>query len=409
MAGTGENVALVTQTLVANASTVLSRPETLTLPLFLDLCALCEAVVLLDRLEALGAADEHHNDMGRRLAGEGLYRTFHPTLSPEELRHVMLRLPDELAKRITLDAGGRKRAVDATGAVTGLDYTTGLNNLLTQVDALGGYASSRNSPVKERMYRGNGYLIVAAAHGLDYFPDFDRVPFVAGTLQKTYRSLPRQLYDKVSESLDEPLNGGDLVAEWAAMSTIPIPPISALVLSRASSLGDVPEQLLRVRDEFRRYRRYFGDFKAALRTADTIRERRKLLVKYQALLAEASGPEREIVSLTEMLNLTEKAVKAAAGPALPTSYGALLVTQPADWIRRWWQRRPLAILFRLDSKLPRLPEYRQLVGKLWGEEAGHHLLGQVADHGVRLRTLMADAEPDQDQPGRRSPGRARNV
>jgi hypothetical protein len=394
----GENVALVTQTLVANAGTVLSRPETLSLPLFLDLCALCEAVVLLDRLEALGAADEHHTVMGGRLGAEGLYRTFHPTLSPEELRRVMLRLPDELAKRIALDAGGHEHAVDATGAATGLDYTTGLNNLLAQVDALGGYASCGDCSVKERMYRGNGYLIVAAAHGLDYFPDFDRVPFVAGTLQKTYRSLPRQLYDTVTESLDEPLNGGDLVAEWAAMSTIPIPPISALVLSRASSLDDVPEQLLRVRDEFRRYRRYFGDFKAALRTADTVRERRKLLARYRVLLAEASGPEREIVSLTEMLNLTEKAVKAAAGPALPTSYGALLVTQPADWIRRWWQRRPLAILFRLDSKLPRLSEYRQLVGKLWGEEAGHHLLGQVADHGARLRTLMADAEPAQAGP-----------
>ncbi|MEV6442606.1 hypothetical protein [Amycolatopsis sp. NPDC051716] len=396
MAETGENVALVTQTLVANASTVLSRPDALTLPLFLDLCALCEAVVLLDRLEALGAADEHVTLLGGRLGGEGLYRTFQPTLSPDELRRVMLRLPDELAKRMTLDAGDAGdpgHAVDATGAVTGLDYTTGLNNLLAQVDALGGYASCGDCSVKERMYRGNGYLLVAAAHGLDYFPDFDRVPFVAGTLQKTYRSLPRRLYDEVSGSLDEPLNGGELVAEWAAMSTIPIPPISALVLARASSLDDVPEQLLRVRDEFRRYRRYFGDFKAELSNADTVRERRKLLTRYQALLAEASGPDRETVSLTEMLNLTEKAVKAAAGPALPTSYGALLVTQPVDWIRRWWQRRPLAILFRLDSKLPRLSEYRHLVGKLWGDEAGHLLLGQVAGHGTRLRTLLADAEP----------------
>ncbi|MBE8520613.1 hypothetical protein ILP97_24530 [Amycolatopsis sp. H6(2020)] len=393
MAETGENVALVTQTLVANAGTVLSRPETLTLPLFLDLCTLCEAAVLLDRLEALDASEDCDTVLGRRLGGEGLYRTFRPALSPDELRRVMLRLPDELAKRITLDAVDPGAAVDAAGAVTGLDYTTGLNNLLAQVDALGGYASSRDGSVKERMYRGNGYLLVAAAHGLDYFPDFDRVPFVAGTLQKTYRSLPRRLYDQVSASLDEPLNGGDLVAEWAAMSTVPIPPISALVLSRAASLDDVPEQLLRVRDEFRRYRRYFGDFKAALGNADTIRERRKLLAKYQALLAEASGPGRETVSLTEMLNLTEKAVKAAAGPALPTSYGALLVTQPVDWIRRWWQRRPLAILFRLDSKLPRLSEYRQLVGKLWGEEAGRLLLGQVPDHGARLRALMADAEP----------------
>ena len=79
--------------------------------------------------------------------------------------------------------------------------------------------------------------------------------------------------------------------------------------------------------------------------------------------------------------------------SLPTSYGALLLTQPVDWIRRWWRRRPLAILFRLDSKLPRLSEYRQLVGKLWGEQAASHVLDQATDHGSRLRTLMADAEP----------------
>jgi hypothetical protein len=177
------------------------------------------------------------------------------------------------------------------------------------------------------------------------------------------------------------------------MSTIPIPPVSALVLARAASLADVPDQLLRVRDEFGRYRRYFGDFKADLQAADTIRERRKLLRRYQSLLAEASGPHREAVSLTEMLNLTEKVVKAAAAPALPTSYGALLVTQPVEWIQRWWRRRPLAILFRLDSKMPRLPEYQQLVGRLWGAEAGHRLLDQVADHGAGLRAVLADAEP----------------
>ena len=60
---------------------------------------------------------------------------------------------------------------------------------------------------------------------------------------------------------------------------------------------------------------------------------------------------------------------------------------------------------RAEKALPTVPgipahlhadvfqEYRQLVGKLWGDEAGHRLLSQVPEHGARLRTLMADAEP----------------
>ncbi|WFE47912.1 hypothetical protein [Verrucosispora sp. WMMD1129] len=392
MAANGQNVALVTQTLMANASSVLSRPEALTLPRFLDLCSLCEAAVLLDRMEALGASNEYVSGLSSQLAREGLYRTFVPTLPRDELRRIALRLPDELAMRVAEGSGDDPSAASETGAVAGLDYAAGLNNLLAQVDGLGSFASAGEAVVKERMYRGNGYLVVAAAHGLDYFPDFDRVPFVAGTLQKTYRSLPRQLYDRIAESLQEPLTGGDVVAEWTAMSTIPIPPIAALVLSRASGLDDIPEQVLRVRDEFSGFRRYFADFKAELQAADTIRERRKLLARYRTLLEEASGPGREAVSVTEMLNLTEKAVAVAAAPAVPTSYGALLVTQPIDWISRWWRRRPLAILFRLDSKMPKLSEYQQLAARLWGPGSAARLHDQAAAHGTAMQRLLSEVE-----------------
>jgi hypothetical protein len=395
----GQNVALVTQTLVANAAEILNDPYSITLPRFLDLCALCEAVVLLDRIEALEAPHRYDSTLGHWLGQQGLYRTFKPSLSRADLKRLLLRMPDELAKRSSMDAGDDTRGRNETGAVGSLDYPANLDDLVAYVDRLGGYHSARDSPVKDRMYRANGYLIIAAAHGLDYFPDYDRAPFIAGTLQKTYQSLPVQLYDKIAESLEEPLNGSELISEWAAMSTISIPPISALVLSRASSLDAVPEQLLRVRDDFARYRRYFADFKAALRAADTIPERRKLLRKYQALLEEVSGPEREAVSLTEMLNLTENIVKAAVSPSLPTSYGALLLTQPVDWIRRWWRRRPLTILFRLDSKLPRLSEYQQLVAKLWGEQAASRVLDQATDQGSRLRTLMAGTSQLRDQGG----------
>ncbi|MGW3966019.1 hypothetical protein ACWED2_39790 [Amycolatopsis sp. NPDC005003] len=74
------------------------------------------------------------------------------------------------------------------------------------------------------------------------------------------------------------------------------------------------------------------------------------------------------------------------------------MTQPAGWVRRWWQRRS-AILFRLDSKLP-LSEYRPLVGRLWGAEAGRLLPGEVPPHGAR----PADAEPASPRRPVRPPG-----
>jgi hypothetical protein len=391
-----QNTALVTQTLVANAGLILTDPTAITLPRFLDLCTLCEAVVLLDHMAALAASHSCASALAGWLEECGLYRVFQPSLSRDDLRRVQMRLPAAFAERSSLDgwADDGDRHADV---LIDLRAATGLDDLLARVDHMGGYASAGDARMRDRMYRANGYLVVAAAHGLDYFPDFDRVPFVAGTLRTTYRSLPVQLYEKVTESLEEPLNGGDVVAEWAGLSTIPIPPISALVLSGARSLDDVPGQMLRVRAEFAKYRRHFADFKAELHAADTIRERRKMLRRYQTLLDEASGPRREAVSLTEMLNLTEQAVKVATGPIMPTNYSALLLTQPTDWIRRWWRRRPLAILFRLDSKLPQLSEYRQLVSKLWGEPAGALLLDQAAGYGSRLRTLMADAEASPDQ------------
>lgn len=126
----------------------------------------------------------------------------------------------------------------------------------------------------------------------------------------------------------------------------------------------MPERLLEVRSEFANYRRYFADFKAELQAADKVTERKKLQRLYQQLLETASGPQPEIASTQEMLNLAEKVVTLAAAPQLPTSYSAMLLAQPVEWIRRWWRNRPLAVLFRLDGKLPRLSEYRALIEKL---------------------------------------------
>jgi hypothetical protein len=414
---TRQNVALVTQTLVANAGRALEEPDSLDLVSLLDLCQLMEAVVLLDRTQAIASSVEPPSSLlADQLRKEGLYDDVQPQLSRQELRRIALRLPEALSRRMrlplreegdepgALDAdqllggapipstsgGGQRptRVVDETGALAGLDYGRSLDDLVTQVDRLVTYASMRND-VQERVYRGNGYLVIAAAQGLDFFPDFDRVPTVAGTLQKLYRSLPMQLYDKVAEGLGQSLTGGDVVAEYTEVEDLPIPPISAIVLHRSQSLADIPKQLLHARVEFSDYRKYFADFKTKLQGADDVRKRAALIRRYGALLAEASGSNHQLISYTQVLNFAEQAVKVAGAPQLPTSYSAGLLTQSAEWLRRWWLRRPLAVLFRLDSKFPHVEEYRALVAKLWGDPAKEHLLDQAAEHALNLSRLMA--------------------
>ena len=213
---------------------------------------------------------------------------------------------------------------------------------------------------------------------------------MAAFSRQLYHSLPVQLYERVANAIGTQFNSREqLVAEWTLDSDLPIPPATALVLARSRSLEEVPERLFEVRDEFASYRGHLAAFKAELQEADTFQERRRLERRYGELLKAASGPDREIVSATEILNVAEKAVAVAAAPLAATSYSASLIAQPIEWLRRWWLRRPLAVLFRLDGMLPRISEYRRIIERLWGIEMSDELIREYASHGHQIKALMA--------------------
>lgn len=105
--------------------------------------------------------------------------------------------------------------IDEAGALRPVDYSERVGDLYSQLSQMAHLPSLPHSAsTQQRLQRSVGYLIVAAANGLDYFPDFDRAPFVRRVLDRTYRSLPVQLYQRVAEALGEPLGKGELVAEW---------------------------------------------------------------------------------------------------------------------------------------------------------------------------------------------------
>jgi hypothetical protein len=336
------------------------------------------------------------------LRQSGLLEEFVPKISPTEFEWTLSRLPQSVQEALlppatrspaaaeAIDDLRDDRILDEAGAVTHVDYEPGFGDLITRLQRVPTYPSlDAKVDVSLRMLRSTLYLVTATAHGMDYFPDFDRAPFVAATVKRLYESLPMQLYDRVAAALQgDDGDGQELVSEWTLEATLPIPPVTAIVLSRSASVDEIPARLLAVREEFSGYRERFRRFKAELWAADTLKERRRLRRRYQQLLEAASGPDAEIVTAAEVLNLAEKTVKVAAAPQMPTSYSAQLLIQPAEWIRRWWLRRPLAVLFRIDTKLPRLSEYQDLIARLWGTRIEDRVLAEVAAHGRRVRGLM---------------------
>jgi hypothetical protein len=401
-----ENSGCATKTMVANSARVIADPGSLDLASFLDLSSFCDACVLLDRIDVMESPDEipDGGDLVQRMRDAGVLGEFHPTISGDDLIRVALRYPPALTGSLleSSELLGQPEAVrdpallDGAGRLVEFDYGRDLDGLLEQLDEIVTYPSMEPRPdPRERVLRSTLYLISATASGRDYFPDFDRVPFTVAAIRDVYRSLPLQLYERVAESLGMAYSGGaEDVAEWTLDLHLPIPPVTSLVLSRSSTLTEIPDRLLEVREEFEPFRSHFGEFKEKLRSAETVKERRKLKRRYMQLLQAASGEDRELVTATEVLNLAEGAVSVGAAPVVPTSYSANLVTQPAEWIRRWWLRRPLAVLFRLDGKLPNVATYRGLIERLWGEGLQAEVLSEFAAHSGQVRAWFAESPPD---------------
>jgi hypothetical protein len=403
---TPSNNALVTKTLVGQAAQAIQQADSLSLRSFLALSNLCEAAVILDKLYMIKSSDALLSlPLTSGLREAGLLREFEPAVSRSELARVISLLPEEITNRLIIDAvhrppGSSRRegdnvlddqVVGPTGAVSGFDYEATLEDLSAQLDSMVTFPSmAPNRNTKEYIQRSNGYLIVAAASGLDYFPDFDRVPFAASISRALYRSMPVRVYERVAQALDAEFDNGDeFLSEWTLDAQLPIPPITALVLNRASSLEQIPACLLEIREEFAKYRDHFRDFKSAVQSASTLKERRVLQAKFKTLLAAASGPDAEIISTSEILNLAEKSIQLATNPLAVQSYSTDLLRQPIEWVRRWWLRRPIAVLFRLDSKLPKIAEYRNMVTRLWGKNFQDQLIEEFAFHGHQIERLMA--------------------
>jgi hypothetical protein len=339
--------------------------------------ALCEAICLLDHAYVLATPTRKYGNFVSVLRAAGVVTDFIPDYNRRELRQYYRAMPRDIRALI----GSR-----ATGNFWD-DYYSSFPNLPqdwtpsrlpkfessadplelwgTLIRARKKMSGGPDIRPRDHILRGNAYVIISSIERMDYFPDAYRSPYVQAFLGTLYRSLPVTLYERVASALEDAISISDK-HEWPLSVDLPIPPVGALVLDKAKCPGEIPGALLEVRKDFAQYRRHFSDFKEALRTAESFKDRRKLVNSYRRLLSMAAGKESESVTATEVLEMGGAAVKAALAPASPVSYSDILMSLPFDKLKTWWKKRPLSIVYRLDDKLPRIDEYNELIRKHWG-------------------------------------------
>ncbi|MEU1465511.1 hypothetical protein ABZ467_33560 [Streptomyces sp. NPDC005727] len=412
------NDALTTKSLLSGACRSATPGEALTLPGFMELTAFCEAVVILDSVRVISSTDGFTHPLTDLLTAEGVLTEFKPALKRPDATRLLSRLPIDLKERLPTDIGVEHLTDPSLLADTDFvpPNATGMLDsslsppeadldaaiLARWVESLPNYPSlvAQGAPSRDRAYRAVGYLLVATAQGLDYFPDADRSPFVGSVLSRLYTSLPRAVYERVAKAWNtEGDEEAGVIPEWDMQVQVPIPPVAARVLDGCRSLSDLGPQLLELRNEFVGYRRHFREFKSELQNAPTFRQRKEARQKYQQRLEQACGPDKEVISVQEVLNFGEQLTKAAAAPMAPTSYSAALLTQPIEWIRRWWSRRPLTVLFRMDGKVPNLSTYGELIGKLWGHDVHDGLLDEYVRQARRVERLALASTASTDDAG----------
>jgi hypothetical protein len=118
------NAALVIKTLVASGARAITDADALTLPSFLDLSSLCEADVLMDRIEAIASSDELPAfALTRTLKDAGILDELQPRLSRVDMRRVRQLLPDQVACSLLRDPAVRRprRLLDERKSCNGVE------------------------------------------------------------------------------------------------------------------------------------------------------------------------------------------------------------------------------------------------------------------------------------------------
>jgi hypothetical protein len=213
------------------------------------------------------------------------------------------------------------------------------------------------------------YYSNATAGRTAFVPDYPRIPYVSG-INEQLRRLTTSVVERSQKLVHEELAGDiDQLLAVERPLGVPLPSFSAILLSRVSSVDDIPMKLLELREEYKSLRSSLYEFNLGLISAKTIGEvgdARKRID--QAFRAVDSKMHQKTTILDRLTSISEVASQGLKLSANPLSASASVLARPVEWLRGWWYRRPLAQLFSVLDELRQIKRYNELARNIFGLE-----------------------------------------
>jgi hypothetical protein len=394
--------ALVTNTMLVQSAHFVENPleSESVVEAFFDLCSLIEAVILrrniltmegdispeqfsslplISELKKSGVLQENMIP----LDPNGIQRELAVTLGTEVMftnlsRVITLNVPNMLpdafpdeANLVIADKNAPEynracfmRAVSHPDASETLTHPSNVFEFFRSgdfIEFLRGTGASKRGAYVLRTYL---YSYSARKACITFMPDYPRIPFLASMLDKFYESVVTKDYKELARKLR--CEAKDFLEDARPLG-LPIPPFTALVLSKCESTKDIVNVLLDLREEFKPLREGLAVLEESLLNSTNIGERNKARHHVEAVFTATSKKydQTGLTTFKRLVDFSGEIVAPAFNWTNPTSYSASLIKQPVEWLRDWWYRRPLAQFFGLAKQFHSIREYNKLVGKVF--------------------------------------------
>lgn len=236
------------------------------------------------------------------------------------------------------------------------------------------------------------YSAVADHEGIDYAPDFLRLPLSAMAFGKTSESIPKKLYDALSKRLESEVEALVLLGMPVAIF---VPPFTAKLLNQAEGTKRLSTELLALREEFAPIRKSYSAFSSLLADPD-VSIHHKMIAR-KKLFEDISGmiDHKDISSSLNLKILWDKLVGSEAGDGgISTKFslsGAVSVLVD-EFVKSRKKGRARA-LFDLWTDTVKMKSYSKLIEKSFGTTIDTRAVENLQSYSRAIQKLVGGAGP----------------
>lgn len=229
------------------------------------------------------------------------------------------------------------------------------------------------------------YSIFAESKNMDYASDFLRLPLAALCFAKK-EPLSVQLYRQLSENLKS--QNEDLVKLGAPLS-IYIPPITEVLLSKINNEEDYIEEVLRLRNKFKKYRNTYREYTEII-TDPNLSLKKKL--KYKKDLKDdietklKSDNWRNTMFIKTLFKLPDLSIESIKSPSNITITS--LLTKVISLIIEEIKFSKVRALFDLETKAINIEYYSYLVENRYGVKINEIDKTDVKNYAMSINSIL---------------------